>query len=334
MPGVVSDREIMRQAIDGLRGDIAAMKRSQTAHTPPPQPNGHISRGQIVNLVLGALLTGTVGFAGVSYWRSTDRLDLIEETARAADRKVDQILKDDTGRRAYVDARIAELDRRVSPVEIISRDVARMEKALENFDLRLTAGREERLAENSRIVEAVNASKTELALLRQELQQTRALIEAQRPALRRPSMLMQFGGGVMLAGMRRNAAQNSGDARTASEDIAASIDEDRNELTRMRGLLRGMRDALESMETLDQDDLDPEDDPEPEQASPKPRDAEVKSTPRGKREYRAATRSKSSRKRRPYRARNSFTRALHRAFGRPYYRGRYWGSFRRQGIFQ
>ncbi len=334
MPGIASDREIMKQAIEGLRDDIASMKRSQTAHTPPPQPNGHVSRGQIVNLVLGALLTATVGFAGVSYWRSTDRLDLIEETARAADRKVDQILKEDTGRRAYVDARIAELDRRTAPIEIIIRDVARLEKSIENLDRRLTASREERLADNSKIVEAVNASKTELALLRQELQQTRSLIEGQRPMLRRPSML--WGGGtIMLAGMRQNKAQNNAEARTASEEIADSIDEDRNELSRMRGVLRDMRDALEAMDARDQEDdqdVDPEDGPGPERAGPRPRDVETQSAHRSKPSRRSSSRPRP--RKRSYRAGNSFTRALHRAFGRPYYRGRYWGSFRRQGIFR
>ncbi|HEY0292343.1 MAG TPA: hypothetical protein VGC51_08390 [Hansschlegelia sp.] len=77
--------------------------------------------------------------------------------------------------------RIDALNQRIDPLPVALAEIARLKTTSEQLDNRLSSGREERFATDSKMADSINQLRTDIALLRQ-------LVEAQSrtPPLRKP----------------------------------------------------------------------------------------------------------------------------------------------------
>jgi hypothetical protein len=332
--GEVTDGEIVRQNLEQLTDMIEAMRRDHKhpRHEPtppkesPPPQNGWLTKygptiftGLVA--IFGIFLTAKINDGREEQREANQRMSTIDLRSRDTEAAVKQINEWRTDFGADVNGRLKALDDRTAPISELGREIGRLEKATENLESKVETGREERLADNKAILGAVGDSGTELKLLKQEVQQLRALIEGQRgPTLRRPIMRDRTGSSILrMATLGVDDvmfAQFRSEPPPSGGAIAATIDADRGEIAQLRRAVRRMREDLARPRGPRRDDG--------EAAAPADPAPPGVSRQRGppKRQRRAAP------------PRSGVTIALERAFGRPFYRGRYWGSMRRYGMFR
>ncbi len=134
----------------------------------------------LVLAVFGAVLNGNLNAARDDQKAANARIETIDARSRDNAVAIERIDRDRAARIAQIDARLGAVEARTAPMDGMLKDLGRVETALENMAERLARGREERVADIARIVDGMSVQKTEIALLRQELQQLRQALETRR----------------------------------------------------------------------------------------------------------------------------------------------------------
>lgn len=134
----------------------------------------------LVLAVFGAVLNGNLNAARDDQKAANARIETIDARSRDNSVAVERIDRDRAARISQIDARLGAIEARTAPMESMLKDLGRVETAIENMAERLARGREERVADIARIVDGMSVQKTEIALLRQELQQLRHALETRR----------------------------------------------------------------------------------------------------------------------------------------------------------
>ena len=128
--------------------------------------------------VFGAFLNSSLNDARDAQKAANARIDAIDARSKQNEIDVDRIDRERTARIAASDARFETLERRTLPIDGMLKDIGRAETAVAAHTEMLGKGREERLADTGKIIDGMATQKTEIALLRQELQQLRQALEA------------------------------------------------------------------------------------------------------------------------------------------------------------
>ncbi|MFD1330708.1 hypothetical protein ACFQ4O_01705 [Methylopila musalis] len=140
------------------------------------------------------LLSVVSGVLGVGMWRMIDQISDTAKLAATNAAAIERIDRDRASRIATTNSAIEQLERRTGPLDAMMKDIGRLESSRDQLDARLTQGRDERLADTARLVEAMGSLRTEVALLRQEQSQLRQAVEARdredRPMVPRRSDLV------------------------------------------------------------------------------------------------------------------------------------------------
>lgn len=164
----------------------------QLREVHPPRNAGHWAKWSplafgLVLAVFAAALNSNLNAARDDQKASNARIDSIEARSKDNTVAIDRIDRDRAARTALIDARLGMLEGRTAPIDAMLKDLGRLDTASANFAARLAQGREERISDIARIVDGMSVQKTEIALLRQELQQLRQAIEARgrEPSARR-----------------------------------------------------------------------------------------------------------------------------------------------------
>lgn len=126
-----------------------------------------------INVVLGALLAFSLTLVGVIYKSSTDRLDRIERAANDATRELEALQKDRSARNASGDQWRESTEKELQGYRIGLSDFRQMQGTVREHAEALRRGRDERLADKDKIVDALAQLRTEVALLRQSMESRR-----------------------------------------------------------------------------------------------------------------------------------------------------------------
>ncbi|MDR4308390.1 hypothetical protein IHQ68_17360 [Chelatococcus sambhunathii] len=132
----------------------------------------------LVLAVFGAALNSNLNAARDEQKAANARIETIDGRSRDNRIAIERIDRERAARISQVDARLGAIETRTAPMDGLLKDLGRVETAIESMSDRLARGREERIADVSRIVDGMSVQKTELASLRQELQQLRHALEA------------------------------------------------------------------------------------------------------------------------------------------------------------
>ncbi|MFD1330795.1 hypothetical protein ACFQ4O_02155 [Methylopila musalis] len=174
-----------------------------TGHYPTEGPMPHqmpqLTRPPAVDWIkiapyVTVLLTIVSGILGVGMWRMIDQISDTAKLAATNAAAIERIDRDRASRIATTTSAIEQLERRTGPIDAMLKDIGRLESSRDQLDTRLTQGRDERLADTAKLVDAMAALRTEVALLRQEQSQLRQAVEAReredRPMIPRRSDLV------------------------------------------------------------------------------------------------------------------------------------------------
>lgn len=145
----------------------------------------------LVLAVFGAFLNSSLNDAREAQKAANARIDSIDTRSKQNEIDIDRIDRDRAARIAASDGRFETLERRTLPIDGMLKDLGRVETSVAAHTEMLGKGREERLADTAKIIDGMAIQKTEIALLRQEMQQLRQAIEASNPrgpSFRRPSI--------------------------------------------------------------------------------------------------------------------------------------------------
>lgn len=132
----------------------------------------------LVLAVFGAVLNGNLNAARDEQKAANARIETIDARSRDNAVAIERIDRERAARISQIDGRLGAIEARTAPMDGVLEDLGRVETAIETMVERLARGREERVADIARIVDGMSVQKTEIALLRQELQQLRHALEA------------------------------------------------------------------------------------------------------------------------------------------------------------
>ena len=124
----------------------------------------------LVVAAFGLFGAGSLNDARDAQKKANERIDTIERTANVNANAIDRIDRDRTARIAASDAKFEAIGGDLRRFQLVEPVVGRLEGAFRQLDDRLSSGRDERLADRDRMLDAINGLKTEVALLRQRLE--------------------------------------------------------------------------------------------------------------------------------------------------------------------
>lgn len=124
----------------------------------------------LVVAAFGLFGTDSLNDAREAQKKANERIDTIERLANVNANAIDRIDRDRAARIAASDAKFEAIGGDLRRFQLVEPAVGRLEGAFRQLDDRLSSGRDERLADRDRMLDAINGLKTEVALLRQRLE--------------------------------------------------------------------------------------------------------------------------------------------------------------------